>query len=356
MGQTEFRLDWRRVILLILLVLLTIWIFSRFADLRDLAATLSQAHAGWLLVALGVYLLYFVMDAQLYRFGFATVGVASRVWELLPVMFTAYFVNALAPSGGAAGAALFVDDAVQRGESGPRTAVGAVLVLLSDLATLLPFLLFSVVYLHRQGKLFFYDILSSAVFVLVVGILATGLVLARHRYNLLCRVLSGVQRTVNWLGARFGRPDLLAQDWAAGNARELEQGAAAIVGQPRALAVTVGWATLIHIVNLVGLYVIFQAFDQPVRLGTLVAGFSMGIVFWVVTLVPRGLAAVEGIMTLVFTKLGIPPEEGAAVVLTFRAAMFWLPLVIGFLALRRVRTFRPPDEGSGERAQGTGEA
>jgi hypothetical protein len=34
-------------------------------------------------------------------------------------------------------------------------------------------------------------------------------------------------------------------------------------------------------------------------------------------------------MTLVFTKLGIPPEEAAAVVLTFRAAMFWLPLVIG---------------------------
>jgi glycosyltransferase 2 family protein len=352
MDQTEFRLDWRRVILLILLVLLTVWIFSRFADLRDLVTTLAQAHAGWLLVALVVYLLYFVMDAQLYHFGFATVGVASRALELLPVMFTAYFVNALAPSGGAAGAALFVDDAVQRGESGPRTAVGAVLVLLSDLGTLLPFLLFSVVYLHRQGKLFFYDILSSAIFVTVVGILTMGLVLARHRFGLLYRVLSTVQRVVNWVAARFNRLDLLAQDWAERTAGELKQGAAAIVAQPRALAVTVIWAFVVHIVNLVGLYVIFHAFDEPVHLGTLVAGFSMGIVFWVVTLVPRGLAAVEGIMTLVFTKLGVPAEEAAAVVLTFRAAMFWLPLVAGFLALRRVRTFRPSDNGE-TRAQAT---
>ncbi|MCL7452069.1 MAG: flippase-like domain-containing protein [Anaerolineae bacterium] len=347
MHRTELRVDWRRIVLLILLVLLTIWIFSRFADLRDLAATLSRGHGGWLLVALGIYLLYFVMDAQLYRFGFATVGVASRVLELLPVMFTAYFVNALAPSGGAAGAALFVDDAVQRGESGPRTAVGAVLVLLCDLATLLPFLLFSVVYLHRQGKLFYYDIISSAVFVLVVAILSTGLLLARRRPRLLHRVLSVVERRVNWVGARVGRPGILGQDWAERNAQELEQAAQAIVAEPRSLTLTVGWAFVIHAVNLVGLYVIFRAFGQPVRLGTLVAGFSMGIVFWVVTLVPRGLAAVEGIMTLVYTKLGIPPEQAAAIVLTFRAVMFWLPLLIGFFALRRVRTFRSPGNPGG---------
>ena len=344
MDQSEFRLDWRRIILLILLVLLTIWIFSRFADLRDLASTLSQAHPGWLVATLGIYLLYFVMDAQLYRFGFAVVGVASQLREIVPVMFTAYFVNALAPSGGAAGAALFVDDAVRRGESGPRTAVGAVLVLLSDLGTLLPFLLYSVVYLHLQGKLFFYDILSSAVFASVVGILGTGLVLARHRFSLLLGVLSRVRSMLNWIGARFGRPDWLDQDWPELNARELERGAEAIVKEPRAVTVTVGWALLLHLVNIVGVYVIFQAFEQPVRLGTLVAGYAMGIVFWVVTLVPRGLAAVEGIMTLVYTKLGIPPEEAAAVVLTFRAAMFWLPLFIGFFALRRVRTFQSPDE------------
>jgi hypothetical protein len=347
MDRKEFHLDFRRIILLILLVLLTIWIFSRFADLRDLASTLAQAHPGWLVAASVIYLLYFVMDAQLYRFGFAVVGVASQLLEILPVMFTAYFVNALAPSGGAAGGALFVDDAVRRGESGPRTAVGAVLVLLSDLSTLLPFLLFSVIYLQRQGKLFYYDIISSAVYVLFVGILTAGLVLARHQFALLQRGLSWVQRMANWVGARFSHPDLLGQDWPERNARELERGAEAIVNEPRAVTVTFAWAVFLHVVNVVGLYVIFQAFEQPVRLGTLVAGYAMGIVFWVVTLVPRGLAAVEGIMTLVYTKLGIPSEEAAAIVLTFRAAMFWLPLVIGFFALRRTRTFRSPDSGEG---------
>lgn len=51
-------------------------------------------------------------------------------------------------------------------------------------------------------------------------------------------------------------------------------------------------------------------------------------------------------MTLVYTSLGVPTENAAVISLAFRGLTFWLPLVIGFFLLRRVKSF-----GAGERAR-----
>ncbi len=350
MDQSRFQLSWRRLLLFFLLLLLTVWVFSRFTDFQNLASTLSQARWGWVVVSVVLHLLYFGMYAQLYHFGFAVVGVESRFRDLVPVMFAALFTNVVAPSGGAAGAALFVDDAAQRGESGARAAVGTVLVLLADLATLIPFILYSVIYLRLQGQLQIYDSLSSGIFVLFILFLSLAIGMAGWRPDLFRSILGWVRRAANWIGAKFHHPDLLDEEWPEKNARDFKDAATAIANKPRPLLVTLAWATALHLVNLIGLYVLFLAFEQPVRLGTLVAGFSMGIVFFVVTVVPSGLAAVEGIMSLVFTDLGVPSTKAAAVVLAFRGVNFWMPLILGFFLLLRVRTFRHGASSSEEEA------
>jgi uncharacterized membrane protein YbhN (UPF0104 family) len=50
------------------------------------------------------------------------------------------------------------------------------------------------------------------------------------------------------------------------------------------------------------------------------------------------------LILLALLTIWIFSRQSAAVVLTFRAAMFWLPLLIGFFALRRVRAVRSPEE------------
>lgn len=89
-------------------------------------------------------------------------------------------------------------------------------------------------------------------------------------------------------------------------------------------------------INLAGLFMFFLAYQQPVRLGTLIAGFGMGIIFFVITVVPQGVGDVEGIMSLVFTSLGISKTNAVVIVLSFRGVNFWIPLLIGLLFLRRV--------------------
>ena len=84
-----------------------------------------------------------------------------------------------------------------------------------------------------------------------------------------------------------------------------------------------------------GSYILFLAFQQSVRLGTLVAGFGIGIVFFIITIVPQGAGAVLGMMTLVFSSMGIPKTIAFVIALAFRGMNFWLPLFCGFFLICR---------------------
>jgi uncharacterized membrane protein YbhN (UPF0104 family) len=191
-----------------------------------------------------------------------------------------------------------------------------------------------------REKLALYDIISGVFFVLYVAALITAIVLARWKQAWLCRALQGTRQAINWVGQRFKRDELIGEGWPTVTADELAAAAGAIAGDPGRLTLTWLWRTLMQIINVSGLYAFFLAFEQPVPLGTLVAGFAMGIVFFVVSLIPNGIAAVEGIMALVFTSLSVPADKASAVIFAFRGVNFWLPLVAGFVSLHWVRTFQ----------------
>lgn len=53
-------------------------------------------------------------------------------------------------------------------------------------------------------------------------------------------------------------------------------------------------------------------------------------------------------MTLVFASLGVPIERATVISLAFRGLTFWLPLAIGFMVLRRLKSFGSPEAARGE--------
>jgi phosphatidylglycerol lysyltransferase len=92
------------------------------------------------------------------------------------------------------------------------------------------------------------------------------------------------------------------------------------------------------------LYVFFLSFGQPVTLEILIAGYSMIILF--ATVSPGGAGIVDGLMPLVFVSLGIPLAEATVVSLAFRGTTFWLPLILGFLLLRRLPLFSKTEQSA----------
>lgn len=327
---------------------------SHLTDIRELTVTLARGQWQWVLLAGGLQILYAVFYAALYQAAFATVEVDSRVGELLPVLFASVFVNLAAPMTGAAGVALFSDDATQRGQSGVRAAAGSLLVMVADFGTFALVLVAGMVVLWKRGMLQTYQWLAAGGLLLLTGGLVAMLVLGLRQRSGLHRLFLWMQTAVNRLGGWFGRPRLLAETWAERTAGEFSEATQAISAHPQHLLNAVCWGLAMHLTDLLTLYALFLAFRQPVSLGVLVAGYAMGLLFWIVAVTPSGIGVVEGVMTVVLTSLGVPVTTATVVVLAYRGLGFWLPVGIGFCLLRRVKSFggvqRAPALTFGQRA------
>jgi uncharacterized protein (TIRG00374 family) len=323
-----------------LLIIAFIWIVvSRFAEIEKLVETLVTGQWQWVLAAALLQVFYYIIFTGLYQSAFETVGVQARVWDLLPVMFTSLFMNVAAPSGGASGAALFVNDVARRGQSAARAAAGTLLVLIVNLVAFSLVLVVGIGYLYIQNYLTFYEVAGATFLMMAMVVMTVPLALSLWRPNSLRWLLARCERLLNGVAYRFKRQGFLEEGWNEKIAGELSDAATAIATSPHSLARTIGIALAAHLVDLFSLYVLFLAFHQVVLPGTLIAGYAMGILFWIVSITPQGIGVVEGVMAVVFTSLGVPAESAMVVSLAFRGLTFWLPLLLGFLLLRRVRAF-----------------
>jgi len=318
-----------------------VWvIISRYSEVQNLLLALTQGEWLWVFAAAIVQLIYYGIRTSLYQSAFDSVDVRSHWLELLPITFSSIFLNVAAPSAGASGAALFVDDAARRGQSPGAATVGTLLVLIADFSAFLIVLSSGIAFLFSVNYLQAYEVISALIFFFITAGWTIILLLGLWRVKWLYKLLFFTQRSVNKFYNLIKRTSFLAPDWAEKISAEFLEAREAINAHPSRLVRTFGIALSAHLVDILSLYCLFLAFHQIGSPGVLVAGYSMGILFWVVSVTPQGIGVVEGMMTLVFTSLGIPTEPAAIISITFRGLTFWLPLGIGFLLLRRMKAFR----------------
>jgi len=331
--------------LLWVLILGFVWlVFSRFAEIEKLAETLAQGQWPWILAAALLEVTHYLVYATLYQTAFYTVEVKSRVRELIPVALGSLFVNVVAPTGGAGGAALFVDDAARRGQSAARATAGTILVMATEYGMFALVLTVGLTYLFFQHNLTLYEVISALILLVGAIGLSSVLGLGWWRPRWLHSLLNGFQNIVNRVGRRFNRPHLIAGDWAARNTIDFSRAAQSMATHPARLVQTMGVALCTHIVDLTTLYVLFLAFYQPINIGPLVAGYVVGTLFLIVSPTPMGIGVVEGLMPLVFISLGIPNNVAIVVTLAYRGLTFWLPLTLGFVLMQRLKSFSPTEQ------------
>jgi uncharacterized protein (TIRG00374 family) len=329
----------RRWLYYILIIAFVVVVISRFTEATRLVRTLMRGRPQWVLAALAFQCVYYVTFTSVFQSALWTVGVPGKLREYIPVWFTSVFLNITAPSAGMTGAAVFIDDAARRGQSAARAAAGTMLVLVCDYSAFAIVMVAGMGYLFITRNLHWYEVLAATILLLFIVGLSTILVLGVVRPHLLHRLLFWVQRLLARIAARFHRHSFLPDDWAERNSNEFSDAAAAIKEHPDRLARTYATALAAHGAELLTLFMLFRAFRTPVHGGVLVAGYSVGILFWLVAITPSGIGVVEGVMTLVLTSLGVRAAAATVIAVSFRGLTFWLPLLIGFILLRRTKTF-----------------
>ncbi len=318
-------------------------IISQWAVLQSLIWALLQANWVWLMVAALLDIFAYLIYVALYTTAFRSVGLHSRFLNLLPVTFAAIFVNSVAPLGGASGSALFIDDAARHGEPGARAVVGILLVYLANFTSFLLVLVTGLAYLLTYRAITGLELGAASLMFLLTAVIGGLILLSIWRPQLLMRLLGWVRRLVNRIGAWFKRPMLLEEGWVEQTGAEINQAGVEIKNQPAGLGRSLLFGLAGHLVNIACLFMVALAFNHPLRLGTLVAGYTVGTLFWIITITPQGIGLVPGFMGLVFVTLGIPVEPAVATAITFRGLSFWLPFLIGFILLRQLPLFQAAD-------------
>ena len=325
----------RRWLLLAFLVALAIVVITRFVEIERVAATLLRGQWQWVAVGAGLQFLHYLTYAAMFSAGFEAVGVAVGTLDLLPVVFASVFVNVLASTGGAA---IFVDDVARRGQSAARATAGTLLVLVADFGTFIVVLIGGLLYLSYRRVLLAYQLLGTALLVASVVGQAAILALGWWQPRWLEALFGWLQRAINWFFRLIRRPAQLADDWAARSTAEFIGAAAAVATHPQVAWRLVGISFAHHAAGVASLYALFLAFREPGSIGVVTAAYTVGLLFWIISITPQGVGVVEGVMVLVLVSLGMPAADATVITFAFRALAFWLPLLVGVAFWPRVKS------------------
>jgi hypothetical protein len=325
----------RAFLLAVLLVFAVAFVFTRLAEVQQVAATLQRGDWRW--VGLG----FFVALAWIQNIGaklraiLRALGEQESAFVLASLVLVVNLVSTVTPSAGVGGVAYFMARLRQRGHPLGRAASAAALYLLYDYFAALVVIGLGLVVLIRRNQLGAGEVLASLFLVAFAAAIAFFLYLGMRSAEQFGNALVELGEFGNRLVRPFtkgqprfdtSRSRVFAQDFASG--LELARRSPGGLITPAALALS-NKAFLILI-----LFLMFLAFNQPFSTGTLIAAFGINALFSVASPTPGGLGFVEGAMTQVMSANGIPLASATVVTLAYRGITFWFPLLLGFVSFQ----------------------
>jgi uncharacterized protein (TIRG00374 family) len=324
----------RKLVLAFILLLAVSFLLINRQNLADFIATLQRGHPIWIGLALLVQVVWLFNRTAQYRAAFRVLGIERGILELFPIVLSSQFLNIAAPTGGASGMAVFVADARRRGISATRVTLAGVLFIMFDYIAFSIVLAIGLLVLLRRNILSPASLIPSLIMFCAAISLITIVILGIRSASTLERLLVWGTQAINFLLQLIHRnylSEIKARRFAADTAAVLTT----LRGLPRGLwlfPISLALSSKALLITI--LFLIFLAFEQPSSVGTLIAGFSMGFLFQIVSPTPMGIGVVEGAMTIALQTFGIPLGTAFTITIVYRGLTIWLPLVYGYLALQ----------------------
>jgi hypothetical protein len=324
----------RKFIVALALLLGIVFIFTRLAEVQAVVETLQRGDWRFVLLAFGVEVVWMFNVAASYHTIYRTMGLEEKLEKLVLMVAAANFVNVVAPSGGMGGVAVFISQARRRGYSAAKVTMAGVVFVLFEYLGFLVILTLGLIVLFRRNNLNVAEISASAILVSIALVLAILIYLGMRSADSLGRALAWMARQVNRLLRPFLHRDYLSEQRAHEFAHDGAEGLHALRKEPKSLVLLAGLGLSSKLLMITVLLIMFFAFKVEFTPGTLIAGFSVGYLFWIVSPTPAGIGFVEGAMTLALGSLNVPLGAATVLVLSYRGIIFWLPLLFGLVALR----------------------
>ncbi len=324
----------RKLIIAIALMLGVFFVIGKFAELQVILDTLKRGILYFIFIAFLVQLLWLVNQAASYRSIYRLFGLTEEIRNLVVMAAAANFVNVVAPSVGVGGIAVFISQARRNGYSSARVMAAGVFFVLFEYLGFLIVLALGLVVLMRRNNLTVAELTASAMLVVAAVAVLVLVYLGVRSSRRLGDLLAWFARRINRLLWPLLRHDYLSEARAHAFAMDMATGLHEVRNQRESLIFPAVLAVSSKILLILILLLMFLAFEVPFTLGVLVAGFSIGYLFLIVSPTPAGIGFVEGAMTLALNSLNVPLGEAAVLTAAYRGVTFWVPLLEGMLAFR----------------------
>lgn len=331
---------WRRFIYWALAVTFAYFVITRLTEIKQVLETFSQGRWWWLGIAVMLQLAASLAYTLLYREAFRATAVRSKYKELVLVYFASIFVNIVAPVSGAGGIALFADNASRHNQSSARAAMGALLAPAAIFASFTVILGIALFLLDSKGRLYTYELVAAAILFAIMAAI-TGIIFMGLKYpERLTKILNWLQRAGNKVAGFFNQKTRFDREWVTEHIEDFNDAAHTVIARPKTVFSLIMLALAIHALEILMLSSLWLAFQLPFSLSNILIGYTIATLFWVVSITPQGIGVVEAIVPLVLVSLGTDSAKATVVTLAFRGLSFWLPLAIGAVTVRRIKSFQ----------------
>ncbi len=324
----------RKFIIALVLFLGFIFVIARLTEIQSIAAVFQRGDFWFLGLALLIQVLLFFIYGATFRSIYRSLGIQEQLGTLALMFSAASFINVVAPSGGVGGLALFISEARRRNYSPARAAVGGVLFLLFDYLGLIAILLLGLIILIRRNDLTLVVILASIALIALAMLFAFLLNLGMQSAVALGNALAFISRIINRILRPFIHRDYLSEARAHEFAHDAADGLIKMRSEPKRVLLPLALALSNKVSLVIILALVFLAFRIPISIGTIIACFSIGYLFVIISPTPSGIGVVEGALTLALTRMYISLEDAAVITLSYRGITFWLPMIFGLVSLR----------------------
>lgn len=318
----------------LILLLGLIFVISRFTELETIISTLQSGDWRFIIMAIAVQVIWMLNVAVSYQAIFKSLGLEENLSKLFVISTAANFVNVITPSVGIGGMAVFVSEARRQRYSTARATLASALYVLFDYVGFLVVLGLGMLVLFRRNNVTVTELIASGILVLVAGTLTILLFLGMRSTDGFSNTLGWMTRSVNRVLHPLIRREYLSETRAHEFASDAVQGLVGVRKSPETLVGPAMLALSNKGLLISVLLLMFLAFQIPVSVGTIIASFSIGYLFFIVSPTPSGIGIVEGVMTLALSSMYIPLGAAAVIALAYRGITFWIPLTFGGVALR----------------------
>lgn len=312
-------------------------IFLRGDQLEHLAETIQHGSPLLLILAIAAELVRYLSQAASFKWCFRAVDEQMPFKENVRLVFQTFFADTVIPSMNMSGTSVVIAAATERGIPAGAATGAALLRQLSVSIGFLIVMALAFAGLAMVGRLQTGWLIMGLASIALVGVMTAAMALAAAKPDWVLRIASPFEKLIDKVAARLKRKPVDASvksmvDTYARSAKLMVKNKGDIA---RELAFSAGGC-----IFEMGCFALVCAAFGVHDPQAMVCGYVVATLFAMFSPVPQGVGVVEGASLVAFTLFGIEQATGMAVIMVYRAIVFWLPFLAGAVLMQRSKVLR----------------